>query len=234
MDDSAYSEIRWSSTGADRAPAGLAHTLMTLLSDAERCLAADQMSAKWSIARARSLLEAEWPEWRDASSAAPPPAKGGLPPRTMRRLEAYIDENLGSRIKILDLTKVAGLSVRHFSRFRPKLRAVAPRLHCPSQDRAREADYAAHGRTSLRGRAGLWPCRSVASQQMVPSLAGGDAIGLAKSPVGLTPTWPLLRRRTEAAQARAAWRDRLRAARPGPGVPANWKWADDRGPRPPR
>ena len=115
MDDSAYSEIRWSSTGADRAPAGLAHTLMTLLSDAERCLAADQMSAKWSIARARSLLEAEWPEWRDASSAAPPPAKGGLPPRTMRRLEAYIDENLGSRIKILDLTKVAGLSVRHFS-----------------------------------------------------------------------------------------------------------------------
>lgn len=93
----------------------LARTLMTLLSDAERCLTADRAGARWSIERARTLLESEWRVRREAPKIGPPPVKGGLPPRTARRLEAYIDENLGNQIRIADLTEIAGLSVRHFS-----------------------------------------------------------------------------------------------------------------------
>jgi len=113
--ESTCRQVDGTSTGEDGVSDGLAHTLMTLLIDAERCLAADRMRARWSIARARSLLEAEWRQRPGAANPVPPPAKGGLPPQTVRRLEAFIDENLGGRIRILDLTRIARLSVRHFS-----------------------------------------------------------------------------------------------------------------------
>jgi AraC family transcriptional regulator len=134
MDNAAYSEMYRVPMGTDHAPVcllaltgreaqgdhqrpaadpGLAHTLMELLSDAERCLTADRTGARWSIARARSLLEAEWPERAKAAPAAP---TGGLPPRTVRRLEAYIDENLGNRIRVVDLAQIARLSACYFSR----------------------------------------------------------------------------------------------------------------------
>ena len=96
--------------------AGLADTLMALLSDAERSLPTDGAAARWSISRARSLLEAGWRRPLEPAASAPrSPVKGGLPPRTMRKLEDYIEENLGSPIRIVDLATIARLSVRHFT-----------------------------------------------------------------------------------------------------------------------
>ncbi|MDB5482968.1 MAG: AraC family transcriptional regulator [Caulobacteraceae bacterium] len=96
--------------------AGLADTLMALLSDAERSLQTDRDGARWSIVRARSLLETKWRHPPERARSAPPaPAKGGLPPRTMRRVEDYIEENLGNPVPIVDLAELCRLSVRHFT-----------------------------------------------------------------------------------------------------------------------
>jgi AraC family transcriptional regulator len=43
-------------------------------------------------------------------------ARGGLPPRVLRRVEAYIAENLDAPLRISDLADVAGLSEFHFAR----------------------------------------------------------------------------------------------------------------------
>src|SRR5579859_5630767 len=96
--------------------AGLADALMALLSDAERHLPANGAAARWPISRALSLLEAEWRRRPEPAASAPPvPLKGGLTPRTMRKLEAYIDENLARPIRIIDLATIARLSIRHFT-----------------------------------------------------------------------------------------------------------------------
>lgn len=42
--------------------------------------------------------------------------KGGLTPRTLRRVEEFMQENLANKIKVEDLARVAGLSPSHFMR----------------------------------------------------------------------------------------------------------------------
>lgn len=43
-------------------------------------------------------------------------ARGGLPPRVLRRVEAYIEENLDAPLRISELAEIAGLSEFHFAR----------------------------------------------------------------------------------------------------------------------
>jgi AraC family transcriptional regulator len=94
---------------------GLTQALISLLNNAEECLDKGSPAAKSCIDRALSLLEAERQRRRAPSPTIATPAKGGLSPWRVRRIEEHIDEHLGGTILIPDLTAIAHLSVRHFS-----------------------------------------------------------------------------------------------------------------------
>jgi len=51
---------------------------------------------------------------RDRHARAPEHVGGGLPPRRLRRVTAYIEDNLASDLSLADLTAVAGVSASHF------------------------------------------------------------------------------------------------------------------------
>jgi AraC-like DNA-binding protein len=51
-----------------------------------------------------------------ADGRAGPPVRGGLSPRVVRRPREHIDRNIGQRISVEALTKLANLSVWHFAR----------------------------------------------------------------------------------------------------------------------
>lgn len=53
-------------------------------------------------------------------------ARGGLPPRVLRRVEDYIDANLAGPMRISELAGVAGLSEFHFARMFKAARGEAP------------------------------------------------------------------------------------------------------------
>lgn len=55
-------------------------------------------------------------DYSNLSSREARTPKGGLTPRTLRRVEEFMQENLSSRIRIEDLARVAGLSSSHFMR----------------------------------------------------------------------------------------------------------------------
>jgi AraC family transcriptional regulator len=52
--------------------------------------------------------------------------RGGLAPRTLRRVREYIEANLEDRISIASLASVAGLSTFHFARAFKQSQGVAP------------------------------------------------------------------------------------------------------------
>lgn len=58
-------------------------------------------------------LPAVYPEHR---VPPPAPARGGLPPKTLRRVREYIDAHLEESISLKDLADIAGLSMFHFAR----------------------------------------------------------------------------------------------------------------------
>jgi AraC family transcriptional regulator len=53
-------------------------------------------------------------------------ARGGLPPRVLRRVEEYVEANLAEPMRISDLASVAGLSEFHFARMFKSARGEAP------------------------------------------------------------------------------------------------------------
>jgi AraC-like DNA-binding protein len=44
-----------------------------------------------------------------------PPARGGLPPATLRRLRDYVEAHLAENIELSMLASLAGLSIYHFA-----------------------------------------------------------------------------------------------------------------------
>lgn len=54
------------------------------------------------------------------------PVRGGLPPRALRRVHAYIEEHLGEPISLHQLAEIAGLSLYHFARAFKKSEGVPP------------------------------------------------------------------------------------------------------------
>jgi AraC-like DNA-binding protein len=53
-------------------------------------------------------------KWQTAGPAAS--VRGGLPPRVVRRLREHIDSNIGQRISVEALAKLANLSIWYFAR----------------------------------------------------------------------------------------------------------------------
>lgn len=56
-------------------------------------------------------------------------AKGGLATWQMVRLNAYVDQNMGLRIRTLDLAAMLNLSTSHFSRAFKQSNGIPPRLY---------------------------------------------------------------------------------------------------------
>jgi AraC-like DNA-binding protein len=62
--------------------------------------------------------------WRQA--ALPRPARGGLPPRALRRVREYVDTHLEETIRLETLAATSGLSVYHFTRAFKQSQGVTP------------------------------------------------------------------------------------------------------------
>jgi AraC family transcriptional regulator len=56
-------------------------------------------------------------------------AKGGLPPRLLRRIEAYIEAHLDAPLRISELAEMAGLSEFHFARMFKTSKGEPPHRH---------------------------------------------------------------------------------------------------------
>jgi len=67
--------------------------------------------AEESVRAARTAVESE-----SAVHSSIPFARGGLTPRQMKRLAAYVEEHLSAAITLADLANVARLSRSHFCR----------------------------------------------------------------------------------------------------------------------
>ena len=78
----------------------------------------DAMSEQQSYAPAPLRPEADTaaPLAAAIAHAGRQPIRGGLPPRTMRRVLEYIETHLAENISIESLAAVAGLSMFHFAR----------------------------------------------------------------------------------------------------------------------
>jgi transcriptional regulator of acetoin/glycerol metabolism/AraC-like DNA-binding protein len=59
----------------------------------------------------------------------PQPARGGLPPGAMRRVQEYVDTHLSESMDLAELAAVAGLSVYHFARAFKQSAGVTPHHH---------------------------------------------------------------------------------------------------------
>ncbi len=55
--------------------------------------------------------------------------KGGLAAWQMERLNAYVDQNMGARIRTLDLAALLDLSASHFSRAFKQSNGIPPRVY---------------------------------------------------------------------------------------------------------
>ena len=58
--------------------------------------------------------------------APPPPARGGLPPGAMRRVQGYVETHLSESMDLAELAAIAGLSVYHFARAFKQSAGVTP------------------------------------------------------------------------------------------------------------
>jgi AraC family transcriptional regulator len=90
-------------------------TLAGLIEAASAALDSDRDTARACIAKAAAMLKRSaarhpWPE------ESPEIHRGGLAPWQVRRITAYVTENLGTRIRTTDLATVAQLSASHFTR----------------------------------------------------------------------------------------------------------------------
>lgn len=57
------------------------------------------------------------------------PARGGLPPRALRRVREYIEQHIEESIGLKDLAEVAGLSMFHFARAFKQSQGATPNCY---------------------------------------------------------------------------------------------------------
>jgi AraC-like DNA-binding protein len=105
------------------APAAIQHgaqqtpheMLASLIAAAGAALDSDRDIARACIAQAAALLEKY--SARDGDTAGGTfPQRGGLAPWQAKRVQTYVADNLGRRIRTTDLAGVAQLSASHFTR----------------------------------------------------------------------------------------------------------------------
>lgn len=94
--------------------------VLGLLADARSVLEEDREIACTFLMKAIALLRQSEPLCTDKTF------KGGLTRWQINRLKAYIDENLGSKIRTADLAATLGLSVSHFSRSFKQVSGISP------------------------------------------------------------------------------------------------------------
>lgn len=87
-------------------------TLAELIAAASAALDSDRDTARACIAKAAALLQRS-PRWSEPHVAA---RRGGLALWQVKRVESYVADNLGGRIRTTDLAAVAQLSASHFTR----------------------------------------------------------------------------------------------------------------------
>ncbi|MCE8003226.1 helix-turn-helix domain-containing protein [Billgrantia ethanolica] len=84
--------------------------LIRLLDDAEAALPRNQQAARASLVLAMNLLT------QPPSEAGPkPPVHGGLVSWQVKRVVAFVEQHLGSTIRVTDMACEARLSLSHFS-----------------------------------------------------------------------------------------------------------------------
>jgi AraC family transcriptional regulator len=100
--------------------------VLTLLATAERQLGQTQEAAKFSIARASSILLAEI-----GHSAATPRREGvaALLTWQARRVRDHIEQHIGEPIRVCDLSALVGRTEAHFSRAFKQSFGVAPHAY---------------------------------------------------------------------------------------------------------
>jgi transcriptional regulator GlxA family with amidase domain len=105
----------------------LAGSLIRLLQTATHEVERDRTAAKAFIAQATSLLQVEV----DRRSAEPrrEPAAGGLAGWQMRRVIAFVEQQLGTTIHVEDLSAIAQLSVVYFAKSFKKTFGEAPHAY---------------------------------------------------------------------------------------------------------
>jgi AraC family transcriptional regulator len=87
--------------------------LAGLIAAASAALDTDRDTARACIAKAAALLQRGAARGRDERASQ---QRGGLAPWQAKRVEEYVANNLGSRIRTTDLAQVAQLSASHFTR----------------------------------------------------------------------------------------------------------------------
>ncbi len=114
----------------------LASSVISLLQDATKEVERDREAAKIFIAKASSLLQGEVARGDGSDLDV---RSGGLPAWKIRRLKAFIDQNLGQPVRVSDLSAVVGLSATHFSRAFRRSLGEAPHVYVIRRrlDRAR-------------------------------------------------------------------------------------------------
>jgi AraC family transcriptional regulator len=92
----------------------LAGSLIRLLQTATHEVERDRTAAKAFIAQATSLLQVEVD--RRSAGLQREPAAGGLAGWQMRRVIAFVEQQLGTTIRVEDLSAIAQLSVVYFAK----------------------------------------------------------------------------------------------------------------------
>jgi AraC family transcriptional regulator len=105
----------------------LAGSVIRLLQTASYEVERDRQAAMASIARATTLLQVEVDRRSDRVSQEP--ATGGLAGWQARRVIAFVEQQLGTSIRVEDLSAVAQLSVSYFSRAFKKTFGEAPHAY---------------------------------------------------------------------------------------------------------
>jgi AraC-like DNA-binding protein len=78
-----------------------------------------------------------------------PAARGGLPARTMHRIDEYFEEQLGSSIDLATLAGIAGLSMYHFARQFKQSTGTSPHAYVLQKRLASAAELLANSNLSL-------------------------------------------------------------------------------------
>jgi len=99
----------------------ISDTIVKLLDDAVAAVDGNRSAAKDCITRAAALVRAERRAQTSAPSPGPSPAparlfRGGLAPWQARRVAAYIETNLASKIQARDIIELTELSASYFFR----------------------------------------------------------------------------------------------------------------------
>jgi len=109
-----------------------AQALIALLSTATATLDIDRMQAKDCIARASALIRAQALRKEDEGFMSMPP-RGGLAPWQAKRLAAYINSHLHSKIHAEELADLAMISMGHFFRAFRESFGEAPMVYVAQQ-----------------------------------------------------------------------------------------------------